>query len=317
MVSALQFPAPLQRNMVYVPRILCYVLVVLIAITAAKLVWSLVGGDAPTVETPNISTVPPKLVKPPAPRPDYGSQIARLHLMGKATIASSTAVQNQNAPDTSLNLTLSGVLALGDGEGFAIIANESRKHKFYQIDEEVTSGVRLTAVFNDYVLLDRGGRSEKLRLPKATLNGLNQPLNPSPINNNRRSAAPSPMARTTTTATSTANPDEEELTSTLANLRTELSKNPASIGKFMLITPENDTESGKFKGFRVQPNQESSALFYDLGLMDNDLVLSINDITLDNPNKGTQVFQQLINAKELAMTVLRDGTEIILLHNLE
>ena len=314
MVSALQLPAPLQRNMVYIPRILCYVLVVLIAITAAKLVWSLAGGGTPEADTPKISTTPPKLVKPPAPRPDYGSQIARLHLMGKATVASTAAAQTQNAPDTSLNLTLSGVLALGDGEGFAIIANESRKHKFYQIDDEITSGVRLGAVFNDYVLLDRGGRSEKLRLPKATLNGLNQPLRPGSLNNTT-SAAPAPVSRTSMPLA--AAEETEDIGSALAGLRKELTKDPASIGKFMFITPENDAASGKFKGFRVQPNQESSALFYDLGLMDNDLVISINDITLDNPNKGTQVFQQLINAKELAMTVLRDGTEITLLHNLE
>lgn len=311
MVSALQLPAPLQRNIIYIPRVLCYVLVVLIAITAAKMVWSLVGGGAATSDdAPKISSTPPKLVKPPAPRPDYGSQIARLHLMGKAAAASATAIQTQ-APDTSLNLSLNGVLALGDGEGFAIIANESKKHKFYQIDDEVTSGVRLNAVFNDYVLLDRGGRSEKLRLPKATLGDLNKPINRTAntnasANSRSRAATPAPT-----------NEPVVEDTSSLANLRKELTKNPASIGKFMLITPENDGESGKFKGFRVQPNQESSALFYDLGLMDNDLVISINDITLDNPNKGTQVFQQLVSAKEIAMTVLRDGTEITLLHNLE
>ena len=103
----------------------------------------------------------------------------------------------------------------------------------------------------------------------------------------------------------------------LAGLKKELSKNPTAISKFMLITPETDTESGGFKGFRVQPNQQSSAMFYDLGLMDNDLVISINNITLDNPNKGTQVFQQLMNSNELALTVLRDGSEITLLHNLE
>ena len=317
MVTALQLPAPIQRNMIYIPRILCYVLVILIAVTAARLVWSLMGGDSPVAETPKIASVPPKLVKPPAPRPDYGPQIARLHLMGKATVASSAAARTQNAPDTSLNLTLSGVLALGDGEGFAIIANETKKHKFYQIDDEITSGVRLSAVFNDYVLLDRSGRSEKLRLPKATLNGLNQPLNPGSLNTSTSSSLRPATNRRVAAALQPVADTDQDLGSTLAGLRSELSKNPASIGKFMLITPENDSQSGKFKGFRVQPNQESSALFYDLGLMDNDLVISINNITLDNPNKGTQVFQQLITAKELAMTILRDGTEITLLHNLE
>ena len=128
MVTALQLPAPLQRNIVYIPRILCYVLVVLIAITAAKLVWSLVSSG-PIKEVPVVKTTPPKLVKPSAPRPDYGAQIARLHLMGKAP-AASTRIQTENAPDTSLNLSLSGVLALGAGEGFAIIANESKNISF-------------------------------------------------------------------------------------------------------------------------------------------------------------------------------------------
>ena len=314
MVTALQLPAPIQRNMIYIPRILCYVLVVLIAITAAKLVWSLMSSG-PSNEAPVVTSTPPKLVKPPAPRPDYGSQIARLHLMGKAT-AAAVQVQTENAPDTSLNLSLNGVLALGDGEGFAIIANESKKHKFYQIDDEITSGVRLSAVFNDYVLLNRGGRNEKLRLPKASLNGVN---NNSATTTPRRSVPPNlnrpPVITTPATTTSAGSTSDDP--NSLAGLRQQLTKNPASIGKFMLITPESDSTSGKFKGFRVQPNQESSALFYDLGLMDNDLVISINDITLDNPNKGTQVFQQLISAKELAMTVLRDGTEITLLHNLE
>ena len=313
MVTALQLPAPIQRNIIYIPRILCYVLVILIAITAAKLVWSLISSGPANNEAPKITSTPPKLVKPPAPRPDYGSQIARLHLMGKAT-AAAVQVQTENAPDTSLNLSLSGVLALGEGEGFAIIANESKKHKYYQIDDEVTSGVRLSAVFPDYVLLNRGGRNEKLRLPKATLDGIN---NKPPAATNSRSATP-PRASRPSAPTALAIPESPSAESnSLAGLRQQLTKNPASIGKFMLITPESDSTSGKFKGFRVQPNQESSALFYDLGLMDNDLVISINDITLDNPNKGTQVFQQLMSAKELAMTVLRDGTEITLLHNLE
>lgn len=299
MVTALQIPAPLQRNIVYIPRILCYVLVVLIAITAAKLVWSL-ASSGPVKVAPTISTTPPKLVKPSAPRPDYGSQIARLHLMGKAP-AASARIQTENAPDTSLNLSLSGVLALGNGEGFAIIANESKKHKFYQIDDEVSSGVRLNAVFNDYVLLDRGGRNEKLRLPKASLQGVNQPA----------TSAPAKPPAATNSIDASATPDS------LAGLKKELTKNPAAIGKFMLISPETDSNSGKFVGFRVNPNQQSSALFYDLGLMDNDLVISINDIALDSPNKGTQVFQQLMSAKDLAMIVLRDGTEITLLHSLE
>ena len=85
MVSALQMPSIVQRNLVYIPRILCYVLVVLIGISSAKLVWSLVGtNQAESTSATAIPTSPPKLVAPPPPKPDYGAQIARLHIMGKA-----------------------------------------------------------------------------------------------------------------------------------------------------------------------------------------------------------------------------------------
>ena len=105
---AQQLPGILQRNTTLLPRILSYVLVVLIAISSAKLVWSLFSGNEDTnIAQAGATTSAPKLVKPPPPKPDYGSQIARLHLMGKASVADSTVVVDKNAPDTSLNLTLS------------------------------------------------------------------------------------------------------------------------------------------------------------------------------------------------------------------
>ena len=300
-----QLPAILQRNSILLPRLLSYLLVVLIALGSAKLVWSLFSiGDA-TQTTSGVMTAPPKLVKLPPPKPDYGSQIARLHLMGKALLASNNAITDQNAPDTSLNLTLSGVLALGAGEGFAIIQNESKKHKFYQIDEEITSGVTLHSVFADYVLLSRSGRTEKLSLPKASAKGFTKVSNSSqhPTNNfNRR-------PNTTPTAS-----NQEP---SLSNLKQQLTKNPSSLAKYISISSANDEETGKFMGYSVKPNGNSSALFDELGLMENDVITSINGIVLDNPNKATQAFQKLVQATELQMSVLRSGTEIVLLHNLE
>ncbi len=300
-----QLPAILQRNSILLPRFLSYLLVVLIALSSAKLIWSLFSNDDSTQTTSGVMTAPPKLVKPPPPKPDYGSQIARLHLMGKASLASNNAIVDQNAPDTSLNLTLTGVLALGAGEGFAIIQNESKKHKFYHIDEEITSGVTLHSVFADYVLLSRLGRTEKLSLPKAAANGFTKVSNSSqrPANN---------LNRKPNTIPTTSNQEP-----TLSNLKQQLTKNPTSLAKYISISSANDEETGKFIGYSVKPNGNSSALFDELGLMENDVITSINGIVLDNPNKATQAFQKLVSATELQMSVLRSGTEIILLHNLE
>jgi len=313
---AQQLPGILQRNTTLLPRILSYVLVVLIAISSAKLVWSLFSGNDDTnVAQTGATTNAPKLVKPPPPKPDYGSQIARLHLMGKASVADSTVLVDKNAPDTSLNLTLSGVLATGAGEGFAIIQNETKKHKFYQIDEEITSGVTLHSVFPNYVLLSRSGRTEKLSLPKASKNGFNTnntanlPVNTT-LNNSGRPSPASGIRSASASANSSATPS-------LATLKQQLTKNPSSLAKYISISSANDEETGKFMGYRVKPNGNSTELFDELGLMENDVITAINKIELDNPNKATQAFQKLVSASELQMTVMRAGSEITLLHNLE
>jgi general secretion pathway protein C len=304
-----QLPGILQRNSVLLPRLLSYLLVVLIAMSSAKLVWSLFSGDSASDAVSEVKTAAPKLVKPPPPKPDYGSQIAHLHLMGKASIANNPAIADQNAPDTSLNLILSGVLALDNGEGFAIIQNDTKKHKYYHIDDEVSSGVTLHSVFPNYVLLSRSGRTEKLSLPKASDKGFSQ-MNSTPA----RATPTSSNALSNKIQTSVQTEDQQP---SISNLKQQLTKNPSSLAKYISISSANDEETGKFVGYTVKPNGSSSALFDELGLVEGDVITTINQISLDNPNKATQAFQKLVSASQLEMTVLRSGTEINLVHNLE
>ena len=308
MVSALQMPSIVQRNLAYIPRILCYVLVVLIGISSAKLVWSLAGtNQAEQTGANTIPTSPPKLVAPPPPKPDYGTQIARLHLMGKANASKQVEIPAEDAPDTSLNLTLSGVLALGAGDGFAIIEDQAKKHKFYQIDDEITSGVTLNSVYEDYVILNRSGRNEKLSLPRTTAKGLES---------FKKGASSQSSAIRQNTSQVPSEPSDNE--SPLSELRQKLIKDPSSLSKFISVRTSADIETGSFQGYQVEPvDGTDSSLFYDLGLMSGDVVVSINDVKLDNPNKATQALQKLINADELQLTVLREGTPITLLHNLD
>ncbi len=300
-----QLPGLMQRYSALLPRILCYVLVALIAMASANLVWSLFQKDTPREDASLPVSTPPRLVTPAAPKPDYGAQIARLHLMGKASPLDSAVIADKNAPDTKLNLTLSGVFALEGGEGFAIIENESKKHKLYHIDDEITSGVTLHSVYPEYVLLSRAGSTEKLSLPKATLNGLGRPDD-------------------TPVATSLASPNRTQIALSaddgdlsLSSLKQQLTKNPASLAKYIAISAATDEDTGEFIGYRVRPAGADSSLFDELGLMENDVITIVNEIQLDNPNKATQAFQKLVSASELQMTVLRAGSEITLVHTLD
>lgn len=316
MLGTLPLPATLQRGLTSLPKLLSFLLVILIAVTTAKLVWGLYQGSSASAVTPatSMQRVEPKLVAPPPPRPDYGSKIARLRLMGKAEKAAAAVLAQskaEDAPDTSLNLTLHGVLALGDGEGFAIISNQAKKNKFYQIDDEVTSGVTLTAVFAEYVLLNRSGRDEKLRLPRSDTADFTS-VEARPSNDGaliRTNSTPGNKIRPATNRKKSAIPS-------LSNVRKQLKNNPTALKDYLLISAANDPESGNFQGYKVNPNKSTADFFYNLGFADNDIVVSVNDISLVDPNNAAKALKQLKTAKKLSMTVLRDGNEITLLHNL-
>ena len=307
MISAIQLPSIMQRNLIYLPRILCYVLVILIGVSSAQLVWSLFSSQSIQHAGTNstIPATPPKLIAPPPPKPDYGQQIARLHLMGKVVDAKQAKIQiEEDAPDTSLNLTLSGVVAMDLGEGYAIIENQSRKHKYYQLDDEVMSGVTLNSVYPNYVILNRAGRNEKLSLPRATAKGLEN-INRS-IDSQKEPSTFQPISQ----------PDDNE-NGSLGSTLDRLLEDPTSLPEYVSISPAND-ENGTFMGYRVDPaSEEDPSLFYELGLMDGDIVLSINDIRLDNPNKASQALEKLIASDSIELTILREGTPINVVHNLD
>ncbi|MBF0110276.1 MAG: hypothetical protein HQL76_13990 [Magnetococcales bacterium] len=93
----------------------------------------------------------------------FGSQVGP----GGTTLAADT----RNLPDTSLNFQLHGILFI-DGTripAFALIKLADAPEKVFAVGEEVTGGVWLYAVESDRVILDRGGRLEALKLPRAIL----------------------------------------------------------------------------------------------------------------------------------------------------
>jgi len=64
--------------------------------------------------------------------------------------------------------------------------------------------------------------------------------------------------------------------------------------------------NGKTDGFIIRRLKRTSIL-NKLGLKRGDVILNINDIALDGPESGLQVFQQLREARQLSLAVERKG----------
>jgi len=275
------------------PRWVSIALAILILITLAKVIVGFFdSGSNKVITTP--TTAATANVKP-QPRANHDRKIAQLHLMGKPAPASTTK-QVADAPETTLNLKLLGVLAGGKEYGYAIISSGGNKTKHYGLGDDVPGGATLHAVFADRVILERDIRMETLRLPRANAKGFNQ----------KKPAKTTPQQAKAIS--------KETNFETVGQFRQEIMKNPVRLTEFINAAPENN-EDGKFMGYKLTPSKNTD-MFYQLGLEPGDVVININDIVLDAPNKGPEAMQALSTATEVKMVVVRAGTEITLLQDM-
>ncbi len=271
------------------PMLVSALAVVLIAYSSATLVWQILAPP-PTLDIGVVEDKAP-LVQQKKQTPRYDLKIAKLHLFGKT---SQRPIQDvRTAPKTRLNLTLRGVYATEADDAMAIIANGGANERFYHIGDSIPGGAILKAVYPDRVLLERNAKMETLPMPKGEGTGIDI----------KRDFSPS--------ATAAVSPDAGHR---LSRIRKQILKNPSQLGKMIQAKPV--TENGRFKGYRLTP-RGNSKLFDGFGLEAGDIVTAVNGISIDRPEKGLNALQKLVNAPEVTVTLLREGSEITIHHRLD
>jgi general secretion pathway protein C len=263
----------------YLPPGVTAVLVIAIAYQLATLTWALAPGSAP------VAAAAPAPVETggDAPASDY-SVLLNSHLFGEAAEQPAVAVAPvADAPDTTLSLTLRGILSREDDptgpNGQVIIENARSESKNYLVGQgiEGADGATLHSVYADRVLLNRNGRLETLRLPKELTASSGAPM-----------AMPSPL------------PQAAQPTS----LRDVISDNATRFTDIMRPVPH--VQEGQIVGFRLNPGRDRAA-FEALGFQPGDVVTDINGTVLDDVTQSMQVFQSLGESTQANVTVLRDG----------
>lgn len=201
-------------------------------------------------------------------------------------VSDKVTVQKQTkAPETRLNLTLKGVLAaIPMQRASAIIAQgKSGKEDIYGVGDKIPGGVLIKEIHPEYVVLDRNGQLETLKLQKisgvANIKSGNKPY----LRSNKSPGA------------------------ALKEIRSSILKDPASFGDYAL--PVVVRENGKQIGYRLQP-QKKGALLSELGVQSTDVITQINGIKLDKPQNGIMALRKLSTAKTLNIVVKRNGAEV-------
>jgi len=274
-----KLPAPdrwRELSLAHGPRIATWVLALALGVQAALIVTDLTGGKP----LPGSDNAPPP-VQRQATHINVAT-IANNHLFGNAQAQPQAQGDASNAPQTSIPLVLTGIIAADKPEnGLAIIGENAGSAKVIAVGQLVPGGAKLHSVLGDRVILDRNGTLESLMLPRQG----GPPLG--------MTAPPPPVMPTTE------NPIVDRM-------RQLISSEPGAISEIM--RPQPVFAQGKQRGFRVYPGRNRQA-FIRLGLRPGDLVTAINGTPLDDPSRGQEIFNTLQSSSEAHVTVLRNGAQ--------
>lgn len=192
-----------------------------------------------------------------------------------------------DAPQTRLNLRLTGLVAENEnGSGVAIIENQG-KQAAYRVGETIQgTGAVVKRILPDRLLLENRNQTEALMLDGKRYTPLATPPRP---------------------ARSSGKADVSLAASRYAQLIKTVQTDPAKLSDMVRFTPVR--RGGKLQGFQVSPGKDAT-LFLSLGLKAGDLVTAINGHALSDPAQAMTVMNQLSQLQELELSLVRGGQDL-------
>ena len=261
------------------PQIVTWLLAIAIGIQAALIVRDLLPQSTPTAAAarPASASAPTRS----AQAVDVQS-IVDAHLFGVAEPEEASS-DPADAPETRMSLVLAGTIASNDPKsGLGIIGETAAAAKVYKVGDSIPGGARLNAVYDDRVILERGGQLEALLLPREYRGAGSGP--------NTAAVAP---ARPATTGNEVAD-----------RVRRLIAQDPGSVAEIM--RPQASFQNGQLHGYRVYPGRNRQQ-FTRLGLRPGDLVMSINGTPLDDQQRGMEIFRSIGSSDQVRVTIERNG----------
>lgn len=203
----------------------------------------------------------------------------------------------QDAPQTRLNLTLTGVVATTEtASGTAVVAQSGRQ-AVYGIGEKIEgTNASVQEVFADRIIIRNGTQMETLMLDGKDFEKMVQTNAP------RTSPSRDLPGRAPSLKHQLSDVNSPVSREQIAALRQQ----PDSFTTFIKVSPIR--ENGDLQGYRVNPGSDTS-LFAATGLRNNDVVTEINGLDLTDMVQAMEAMQIMRSAKEMQITVKRDGIE--------
>ncbi|AYA66258.1 type II secretion system protein GspC [Alteromonas sp. RKMC-009] len=268
---------------------------------AAKLIWRIIPEPAGPATPAGLTSQPERITSAQSGVDVAGLQ--QLNLFGTVNRTEQAADEQPvtDAPETKLNLTLTGVVVSSlKEEATAIIENRGTQN-VYGLGEKIEgTNATLDQVMNDRVIIKNGIRRETLMLDGVDYDEANRQRT-ARADDKPRAAAPAPKRRIPPPPQNQVELDEDVASS--------LRESPADFMDFIAITPK--IGDGQLVGYEIKPGKKPD-LFQSAGLQAGDVVIQINGLDLTDTQQSKEAMSELRQADTIELTLTRDGEYITL-----
>ena len=294
-------------------------LLIYIAFMVAKTTWLVIPSANHTININGMGSVKP--TKNQSHDKNYDlSKLKALNLFGEYKTQEQEVVVEQitNAPETRLQLTLSGLVASDDvGIAAAIIENKGKQETYGIGDIIKDTRASLEQVLIDRVIIKQSGRAETLMLDGADYNQPAQTVSHKQertkhsVQQNKNDASQSSSSATTNVVDQRAN---QSLSNTAKKLRADLSNDPGKITDYLRISPAR--KDGEIVGYRLSAGKEPD--FFNLsGLKAGDIAVQMNGYDLLAPIEAAQAMTALKTERDITLLVNRNNDLVQILFSIE
>ena len=283
------------KNKVLLKTLALMLLFIYIIFALANMVWQI-------VPSPPSPTIPLQVTQKQGSTPVQTNSIndlIALNIFGEADKITAQPISTvTDAPETKLNLVLTGVVAsTTEDDGAAIIANRNKQNTYGIGDKIEGTQATLNRVFADRVIISNRGTKETLMLDG--------------IDFSKMSSSSSSVNDTVFFPANTSIPKSvvKQVEGPSADSIAQLRAAPEKFIDFIKVAPVR--EDDELRGYRVSPGKET-ALFNDSGLKAGDIITYINGLDLTQPREAVQAMQALREADSLELTLLRNDQPMTL-----
>ena len=201
------------------------------------------------------------------------------------------------ARETSLALTLTGIVAsTTDGLGSAMI-EARKKQELYSVGDDLPANgkVTLAKILPKQVVIDNNGTYELITLfDDNGIVGIVQ-------------SASSELPNRTPALTAEVSTNQSERQQLAANYREQLYSDPQSLAGLVSISAVQS--DGGLKGYRVAPGRDAEQ-FTALGFKAGDIVTAVNGYALSDPTNTVRLYQLMRDATDATFEIERDGSPV-------